>query len=134
MPRVAPLLLCASFAGVASGASAQLAEADARAIECAAYAVVVNGTVESMVDMGAEVSVGFQTMAARASEDLFLAAADLFEPGSDGADEIARQFSTLLAERDAADADGTFADWFPGVVEVVQTCHLAFLDQQEQEE
>ncbi|ABD53745.1 hypothetical protein [Jannaschia sp. CCS1] len=130
MRRAASLILVGLLA-LAGPARAELSDGERQTIECAATAVVVNASVERLVNLGADLSEQFQVTVATAAEDLFFDADPLIDPGSEGAAELARLFEALVTARDAAEDDGTFATWFPQIVEVVQTCHLAFLNRPE---
>lgn len=134
MHRTASLSLTASLLCVAPIASAELAEVELRAVQCAATAVVTHGVVSSMDELGVPVPAGALAFAERASDALYTAALPLIDAGSEGAEEMAEMVQTLLAARDAALTDGTFTQWFPAMVDTVADCYAVFVERREQVE
>lgn len=94
----------------------------------------MHGVVTSMEELGVSMPEGALAFARRASDDLYAQATPLIDAGSEGADEMAQTFQSLVAERDAALTDGTFTQWFPGLVDRVANCFAEFGSFQEQAE
>lgn len=134
MRRNALISLTTSLLCAASIASAELAEAEVRAVHCAATAVVLYGVVSSLVELDVPVPEGALAFAERASDALYTAALPLMDAGSDGAEELTQRVDTLVTARDAALTDGTFTQWFPSMVDTVADCYTDFAERREQSE
>ncbi len=123
MLRALPWMI--GFAVAATGAAAELTDAEAETIRCAATGVVLSAALSSFVEAGADLSEEYLNIVDRAALDLLLDAEPLFGDVEGANAEMSRSIDEMVTIQDTALRDGEIAQWMQQTTDVVRVCHMA---------